>query len=243
MIDLVLTILLHIAIVTALAFGLKFGAKEPVKLRPFFTGLGLLVIYWVILVAGSEVQRLLPFAAGLKWNWAGKIVAICGTLLMMLAVRRGGLAEFGVTLRQKPCSLTPAALVTVALCALSWGAEAWMSDGTDTSLERMLFQATMPGIDEELFTRGLLLGMFMRAFSDRWNLAGAPVGPSIAAVTFLFAAGHSLAFAGGVLHFDALAFVLTGALGFGLAWLRLRTGSLAAPIIAHNLINVGNSFF
>ncbi len=242
MLDLLLTIALHIAIVSVFALALKLATREPVALKPIATAIALLLVYWVIIVAGAEVQGLLPFAASLKWNWAGKIVAICGTLVMMLAVRRGTLAEFGLTLRQRPGAVIPALVVTAAICALSWGAEAWVNDGTDTSLERLLFQATMPGIDEELFMRGLLLGMFMRAFSDRWTLAGAPVGPSIVAVTFLFAAGHSLAFAGGTLHFDAVAFALTGAIGFGLAWLRLRTGSLVAPILAHNLVNVGNSF-
>ncbi|HET7316095.1 MAG TPA: CPBP family intramembrane glutamic endopeptidase [Sphingomicrobium sp.] len=243
MIDLLLTIALHVAIVTLFALGLKFGTKERVDLRPFFIGIGLLIVYWGVIVAGSEVQGLLPFAANLKWNWAGKIVAICATFAMIFAVRRGSLAEFGLTLRQRPGSLVPALLVIAAMCALSWGAEAWANDGTDTSVERLLFQATMPGLDEELFTRGLLLAMFMRAFDDRWSLAGAPVGPSIVAITFLFAAGHGLAFVGGQLHFDGLAFALTAALGFGLAWLRLRTGSLIAPIVGHNLINLGNSFF
>ncbi len=243
MTDLILTIALHIATIAAFALALKFGTREPVALNPVWTALGLLVVYWVILIGGSEVQGLLPFASGLKWNWAGKIIAICGTLLMMLAVRRDGLREFGVTLRQRPGSLLPAVIVTVALCAFAWGMEAWANDGTDLSLERLLYQATMPGIDEELFMRGLLLSMFMRAFSDRWSLAGAPVGPSIVAVTLLFAGGHSLSVADGSVHFDAFVFAVTGAIGFGLAWLRLRTGSLVAPILAHNFINVGNSFF
>ncbi|MET0369741.1 MAG: CPBP family glutamic-type intramembrane protease [Sphingobium sp.] len=36
---------------------------------------------------------------------------------------------------------------------------------------------------------------------------------------------------------------MTGALGAGLFWLRTRTGSLVAPVVAHNLLNFGYSFF
>jgi membrane protease YdiL (CAAX protease family) len=100
----------------------------------------------------------------------------------------------------------------------------------------------MPGLDEELFFRGLLLALFLRAFGDHWNLAGAPVGPAAIAVSFLFAAGHALRFGNGSLGFDPAFLMFSAILGFGLLWLRQRTGSIALPIVAHNIINFGSSF-
>ena len=148
-----------------------------------------------------------------------------------------------MTLRQRAGSLPGVIVCTVLMCALAWGSEIVAADGTDLSFERLAFQATMPGLDEELFFRGLLLALLLKAFDERWSLFGAPVGPAAAAITFFFAAGHGLAVANGALHFDLASFLITGALGFGLLWLRQRTGSLVAPILVHNLLNVGSSFF
>ncbi len=91
--------------------------------------------------------------------------------------------------------------------------------------------------------RGLLLALLLRGFAERWNLWGAPMGPAAVSITFLFAAGHGLRIVEGSLFFDPLNFAVTGTLGFGLLWLRQRTGSLAAPVLVHNLLNVGSSFF
>jgi hypothetical protein len=101
----------------------------------------------------------------------------------------------------------------------------------------------MPGIDEEPFFRGVFLTLLSRAFQQRWNLLGAEIAPGALIVTFVFAAGHGLTVQHGRLHLEVLLFGLTGALGFGLLWIRQRTGSLLLPVLAHNAINVGNSFF
>lgn len=72
---------------------------------------------------------------------------------------------------------------------------------------------------------------------------GAAVGLASLIVTFIFAAGHGVGWGAAGLELHLQAFVLTGALGAGLLWIRQRTGSVLLPIAAHNLINVGNSFF
>jgi hypothetical protein len=89
----------------------------------------------------------------------------------------------------------------------------------------------------------VFLTLLSRAFQQRWNLLGAEIAPGALIVTFVFAAGHGLTVQHGRLHLEVLLFGLTGALGFGLLWIRQRTGSLLLPVLAHNAINVGNSFF
>lgn len=242
MIDLALTIALPLLIVGLFALGLRL-IGEKVRWAPLGTALACIVLYWIAVVGGSELQSLIPPLAGLKWNWIGKLVAITATLILIRVMPGVDADSAGLTLRQRPGSLRGVIVCTILLCALAWGAEALAADGTDLSLERLLYQATMPGIDEELFFRGLLLALLMKAFAERWSLAGAPVGPAAAVITFIFAAGHGLAVVDGALHFDAESFVITGLLGFGLLWLRQRTGSIVAPIAVHNLLNVGSSFF
>ena len=243
MIDLALTIALPLLGVGLFALVLRFAFREQVRFAPLATALLCVLLYWVAVVGGAELQSAIPALAGLKWNWVGKLVAIAATLLLILIMPGVDAGSAGLTLAQRRGSLPGVLLCAALMCALAWGVEAWAADGTDTSIERLAFQATMPGIDEELFLRGLLLALMMRAFDERWSLAGAPMGPAAAAITFLFAAGHGLAVVDGALHLDGLSFVITGLLGFGLLWLRQRTGSLVAPVLVHNLLNVGSSFF
>ena len=98
----------------------------------------------------------------------------------------------------------------------------------------------MPGLDEELVFRGLLLAFFVRAFGAGRELAGGTFGLAGVGVTFLFAAGHGLLLlTNGALVMNWHAFIVTGMIGAGLLWLRTRTGSLALPLVAHNLVNFG----
>jgi membrane protease YdiL (CAAX protease family) len=107
------------------------------------------------------------------------------------------------------------------------------------STERLLFLAIVPGLDEELIFRGILLPLFNQAMPPRWRFAGAEVGWGLIAVTILFGAIHGV-------HVDrelTIAFDLTwgtttmlpGAL---YAYLVSRTGSLLFPVLCHNVGNV-----
>ena len=242
MIDIVATILLHFGIVTGFALVVRFSG-QPVRVRPLIGGLACTAVYWIIIVLSSELQGMIVPLANLRWNWLGKICAVAATLFLVGAVRSLTRQEAGLVLKIRAGSIGPALLVMAALCSFAWLLEAMAHDGTDRSRERLIFQATMPGLDEELFVRGLLLALFVRAFGQGRIVSGAPFGAAEVALTFLFAAGHGLRVADGAIAFDAAAFVTTAVLSAGLTWLRQRTGSVVPSILAHNAINVGNSFF
>lgn len=232
--------ILGACVIAALVRGV---AREPVNGAAFAGAVLALLFYCAAIVLAGQVQGLIPGLSGLKWNWVGKIVATSVVLAAIAAVPLVGRAEVGLQVRLKPGSVVPALIATAILCLLAWGQEIWAADGRELSRERLAFQLLMPGLDEELFFRGLLLALLLRAFRERWSLFGAPVGPAAAVVTFIFAALHGLRIAEAQLVFDAEAFAVAGALGFGLLWIRQRTGSVLPAIAAHNLINFGNSFF
>jgi len=198
-------------------------------------------------IGGGMFIPLDRYFGDLNWNWAGKVAGFLTSLLIaaaLLAFAKKPLSSSGLTFTQRAGSLLPAALATALLIALSVGVEVWANDGTDTSAERLWFQATMPGLDEEPFWRGvLLLAMTEAVRSGRFNLFGAEIGWSGVLVTILFGLVHGMGYSNGGFSFSWLAVAVTGVLGFGLYWLRQRTGSVIIPIIAHNLINVSNSFF
>jgi hypothetical protein len=228
---------------SALALATRFIVKQKVHFGYFAIAMAAFLVSALAMLGGYQLQTAIPLLAGLQWNWVGKICATIAPLAFLTIPGGPGTKEAGITLQQKTGSIGPALIAIALLCAFSWGVEIWANDGTDTGLKRLAFQAIMPGISEELFFRGILLALLMRAFDERWSLFQSPVGPAAAIVTFIFAAGHGFTFADGQFHFSALIFFVTGTLGFGLLWIRQRTGSILLPILAHNLINIGNSFF
>lgn len=184
----------------------------------------------------------------MQWNWEGKAATILLTVMVLMALRvltrdvKFRLAGF--TLKQKTGSITPAITLTLFLVGMVVGLEILVQDGADTSPERLFFQSTMPGIDEEMYFRGLLLLVLSSAVhSGSVSLLRAPISWAGILVTVLFGTGHSLFSENGGVSFSGVAFVYTAILGFGLLWIRERTGSVVFPIIAHNLINFSSSFF
>lgn len=84
MLDLALTIALPLLIVGLFALALRFIFREQVRWAPLATALLAVLLYWLAVVGGSEVQAIVPAMAELKWNWTGKIAAILATLLLIL---------------------------------------------------------------------------------------------------------------------------------------------------------------
>lgn len=184
----------------------------------------------------------------LNWNWDGKIASVAVSILALLALslasKKISFRKAGVTLAQNPGSIVPALIATGLLVASIIAAEIAANDGRSLGVERLLYQATMPGIDEEIYFRGLLLLVLAIAVESRGvNFLGATINWAGLLVTLLFGLGHSLFWQEGALGFSIVAFVFTFYLGFGLLWIREKTGSIFIPLVAHNLINVSGSFF
>jgi uncharacterized protein len=100
--------------------------------------------------------------------------------------------------------------------------------------EYFAYEATMPGIGEELGFRGLFLGLLMTAGLQRgWPHAGRWVMLAVSALPF------------GLLHLIEMSgfqasvmFSFTFLAGIAFAWCRMVTASIWPCIIAHNATNV-----
>lgn len=236
-----LTLALHLGIVLIGVIVLRLAGVRT-RREPLLAGFGVVILYWIVSPLGLRLQEAVPISAGLHWNWLGKVFALAVALFVW---QRSGLSrdDIGLTMRQQAGSLLPAGLVVVLICAFAWTYEAIRSDGSSLSPERLLFQAIMPGLDEELVFRGLLFAFLIRAFGNGGEMTRASLWWAGTAVTFLFAAGHGLFVVEGAIQVDWHALVESGTIGAGLLWLRVRTGSLVMPVLAHNLSNFGDSFF
>jgi membrane protease YdiL (CAAX protease family) len=168
-------------------------------------------------------------------------------------VRRSGLALGGLVI---PGRLDARGLVRDAAVACAWalgafaivavpfffGWRAWwthLMPRTTFSLSiRPLYalneiagQLFVIALPEEAFYRGYLQSRLDEAWTPRWRVGGARVGPGLLVGASIFAVGHLA-----TVHLPARLAVFFPALVFG--WLRARTGGIGAPVVFHMLCNV-----
>jgi membrane protease YdiL (CAAX protease family) len=197
----------------------------------------------------DSVATLLPLYVhalqfpNVHWNWGGKVLDIAVMLAaatIFILTRHFTARDFGLTFRQAPRSwravlfmMIPYLIVMAVLTAK------WFGETTPQTAETIWYEATMPGLAEELLWRGILLALLDRMFTARFKLANAEIGYGAIALTLVFALVHGL-------HFDKTLAVQTdwmnalmaGVTGFALVWLRLRSKSLVLPVVLHNATNV-----
>lgn len=173
---------------------------------------------------------------GETWNWMGKILALIG-LLAVAAHPAIGFCRSGVTLVQDRRGRTGALIVSFLLVMIFGGLAIWMG-GEGGSAEDFAFQLTMPGLEEELFYRGVLLLMLNEAFGRPIRVLGAPMGWAAVVTSLAFGLDHAFGYGADGFSFDPLTLALTGGPALILVWLREKTGSLLLPVVLHNYANV-----
>ncbi|MGI4984601.1 MAG: CPBP family glutamic-type intramembrane protease [Janthinobacterium lividum] len=225
---------------------------------------GLLFILPILLAAGWPVSRvqyrylgaacavfctstfflILPFALPVlkvgHANWTGKILSIVAVYTIILLRPRSDPARKFMTFTQRKGSLRRSLAIVLLLVLFSVLVTVLGSDDGRLPInpEKLAFEATLPGIDEEAVFRAAFLGYSLAAVSRRktGNFEGL-VGPVFANMV-LFGLIHALHVdAAFHMHFDIATFAITGSVGAGLAILTLNSGSIFLPVIAHNLAN------
>ena len=96
-----------------------------------------------------------------SWNWDGKIYGIiCGIAAYFIFRRQFADNNF-FTLKQNKEGLKSALKVAAVIISIS--ILGGIVKDKDFNIETLLFQISMPGIDEEIMYRGVLLGMMCSA--------------------------------------------------------------------------------
>lgn len=197
----------------------------------------------------------------------GKVVSLLLVLTLLYGVKWVTPAEAGLTTFQ-PRSWRPVGVVVTAVAA-AFVLNAYATRASFPVLwwNERLFKATLPGLTEELFYRGVLLGLLGRVFARRLPLLGTRTSWGGVVGVLLFALAHDLKFPSYLLaslqagNFRVLSQgacwlplwqVSTGvqayylAIGTLLLWVRERTGSCWAAVGTHCVLNtcllVGASF-
>jgi len=200
---------------------------------------------WLLAAAGlvllndallTRAYGLLPdLLPGAAWNWQGKILALAATLIVA-ALPAFGWRPAGLTLAQAPGSLKSCVPVAIAYC-LFFVVIALAFPSDSASPETIAFQLSMPGLEEEMFYRGLLLLALDRAFAGRVHLLGVDWGWGAILSCALFGLAHAFGYGKDGFSFDAMTMALTAVPSLLAVWLRLRTGSVLLPVLLHNFGN------
>ena len=179
---------------------------------------------------------------GLQYNWLGKLLAILLALAVMYRLRWVSPRDSGLQLPQ-PVSQRVVGLVALAAAALQFGGGYLARHQVHApSSEALLYQLTMPGLAEELFERGILLGLLSRAFPRNIPFLGTRTSWGGLAITVLFLLGHGFYFAHPDTFWPTAHFPMgriADKLLFGtlFLWVRERSGSCWAAVATHNLTN------
>ncbi len=199
------------------------------------------LVYFLLLRSRGVIPNPV-FMDELTLNWFGKTLSIAGTIAMLYFLPRVGFRAAGLTWKQNKGSLDPVIRTGGLVLLFATGGAFLVASTPNTSLENLLFQATMPGLDEELFMRGLLLLLFHQAFGKGLNVWGAETGWGFWLVIAIFGLLHGVTVQNGELEVSFWVIVSTGFIGFVVTWIRERTGSLVAPVLFHNISNVAQAF-
>ena len=217
-----------------LGVGLVLGlfGRARFDWRWLLVAVGLVAINNLLLSRGYGA---VPDWVGGDWNWTGKLLALAGTLAIA-SLPLFGWRRVGLTLAQRPGSLRAAIPVALLYCGFFLVIALVFPSGA-ASAEEVGFQLTMPGFEEELFYRGVLLLALDQAFRGRIRFLGVDWGWGAVLSCFAFGLAHALGFSNGAISFDPMIMALTALPSFIAVWLRYRSGSLVLPVLLHNFGN------
>jgi hypothetical protein len=169
-------------------------------------------------------------------GWSGKLYSIvCMVILLYLTRKVLSKDDVGLTHRQKPRSFLPACIVILLLAAWAFLVGVNSPKGK-FDVPTLAYLAIMPSLNEELVYRGILLAIIIKIFPANLKLFGAPFGWGIVVISLLFGLLHGFWLDDNLgVHIEGIAFRNAAISGLIFAWLRVATGSLAMPMIAHGL--------
>jgi uncharacterized protein len=224
-------ILLQLAIIFPMLFiFLRKYDKENIKRVLAFS---LIFICYQILLNLPKHYEFLKIING-NWNWNGKILGILFGITCYFLFRNLFVDHDYFTLKQDKTNLKKTSIVS--LIVVIGATTIWCIFGkSEFDKETLAFQLTLPGIDEEIMYRVVLLGLLMSGLKDRIKLIGSP---SLLITSILFGIIHALKLNDGFMpNFNLIYFVQTGLAGYAWGWVTIKSRSVVLATASHNFSN------
>lgn len=216
-------------------FTLKNKKLETLKVLSAF------VIFFLI----NQISINLPFISSelrisnwnSNWNWVGKIYTIIGSILFLILYRKYPLKDYFLTFKQENKFLIKGIFIIISLLIFKT-TQTFLAPTKPLNLETLFYQFSMPGIDEEIAYRGIMLGLLTKILKSKNLILNSPVW--ITAILFGFAHGLSLKTEFSI-SFNIQPFLRTLIYGLIWGWITIKSGSILLAFISHNLGNgIGN---
>jgi len=176
---------------------------------------------------------------GSKWNWSGKIYAILGSFVFLLCYRKFKMKDYFLTFNQNKSFVKKGTWIVVIVLSIHLLINVITFSPKIISTETIFYQLTMPGIDEEIAYRGIMLGLLIKVLKSNiliFNLKA--FNPSIVITSILFGLAHGLNLSNSYeIIFNFPSFLSTFVMGVIWAWLTIKSGSILLAMLSHNLGN------
>jgi membrane protease YdiL (CAAX protease family) len=200
-------------------------------LRVLFFAL-IYVIYQIALSLPS-LSKSLNFIES-SWNWEGKIFGILFGIICYFLFRKYFSDNDFFTFRQNQEGFRKALAVAIFIVVLATTI-AFLTGSSKFNLETLAFQLTMPGIDEEIMFRGILLGLLASSLKPKFAFLG---NPAVLLNAILFGLMHALTLdKNNSLDFEPIYFLQTAIGGYAWAWITIKSRSILLAILSHNFSN------
>ena len=228
MIILLLQTLIHLAIILPLIIVLAEKNKESCFRIIVFC---LCVMLYVVIIMLPFFYRPLLLIKG-RMNWNGKILSIIFWIIGYFILKKLFVNNNFFTIKQEKHNLKKIIFVVIAIIVFDI-IYALPQDGIEFNINGLLFVLLMPGLDEEIFFRGILLGLLLSSLKVK-KIFFIDTGVLILAI--LFGLVHALRiYPDYSLNFSLKYFIYAGTLGYILGWITIKSKSILIPIIVHNL--------
>jgi membrane protease YdiL (CAAX protease family) len=201
-----------------------------------------LIWFGIIYMISNLLQTMLSDVVlfeGQQYNWVGKGAALLFLVVCCFIIKGYSKKDFGLVSpaweNSKSLLRVCAIYLLIRIGLYVFSSEASAAIHTET----FLFQATLPGLQEELLFRGLLLGLLNSFFVSNWTVIKVKFGWAAIITSVLFGLAHAVSYSGSFgIHFEPMLFVRTVFDGFLFALLVQKTRSIVPAAIYHNLLNL-----
>jgi membrane protease YdiL (CAAX protease family) len=176
--------------------------------------------------------------AGQKWNWIGKSGSLLWIVIFIFTTRLLTKKDVGWTL-----SIINPKGVLIIIAVILFGRLAirlfFQGFNSGYNIETFIYEATLPGIAEEIVFRGILLGLLNKVFLKRWIVLRTFFGKGLIVTSILFGLVHGLSLnRSWIPDLNSQRFIMTGAMGFAFGIVKEKSKSLIPGILFHNLWNI-----
>lgn len=174
-----------------------------------------------------------------KWNWEGKIISFFGAILFITIFNKRFKSNNFFTLKQKKESIKSIIILVIVLLIAGAMFTYLSTEKNDLNLETLAFQISMPGLDEEFYFRGIMIGLLLSSLNNSLCIGKVKLGnPAIWITGILFGLVHGfhMTFDWQV-RLDYFSFGYTFSFGAIWGWMAIKSRSILMPLISHSLNN------